>query len=453
MLVLGFAGAIAVGTVLLSLPVAWQPGVRVGLVDAFFTATSALCVTGLVVRDTASTWSPFGQVVILLLIQMGGLGIMTMSTLLALLLGKRIFLQQRLLLQEALGSLDLGGVVRITRYILLTALTVEAVGAALLTLRFLLEPGTPPGRALWLGTFHAVSAFNNAGFDLFGLRPLTWGDATLVGSSLMPFVADVWVNAVVTGLIILGGLGYPVLADLALWARARRHGRAHRPSLQTKVVLAVTALLLGAGTVLLYLWERGNPATLGPLPEGSRWLAAWFQAVTARTAGFNTVPIQALTNASAFFLIMLMFVGASPGGTGGGVKTTALGVIALAVRAVVRGERDICLGVRRVRREALDRALAVTATALFWVTAVILALSSLEDKPFLPLAFEAMSAFGTVGLSMGVTPALSDAGRLLLCATMFLGRLGPVTLAAAIARRQAAAQPLVQLPEERVMIG
>ncbi len=438
---------------LLSLPAAWQPGQRVGVLDAFFTATSALCVTGLVVRDTASTWSPFGQVVILLLIQVGGLGVMTMSTLLAFLLGKRIFLQQRLLLQEALGSLDLGGVVRITRYIILTALTVEAAGALLLTLRFFLEPATSPGRALWLGIFHAVSAFNNAGFDLFGTRTVTRGGITLTESSLMPFVGDAWVNLVVTGLIILGGLGYPVLADLVLLARAGRRGRPHRLSLQTRMVLAVTGFLLVAGTLLIYLWERGNPATLGPLPEGSRWLAAWFQAVTARTAGYNTVSVAALSQASAFFLIMLMFVGASPGGTGGGVKTTALGVIALAVRSVVRGERDIALGARRVRREALDRALAVTALALFWVTAVILVLASLEDEPLLPLAFEAMSAFGTVGLSLGVTPELSDAGKLLVALTMFLGRLGPVTLAAAIARRQAAAQPLVQLPEERVMIG
>lgn len=449
----GFGGAIAVGTVLLSTPLAWRDGQRVGILDAFFTATSAVCVTGLVVRDTASTWSPFGQAVILTLIQVGGLGIMTMSTLLALLLGKRLFLQQRLLLQEAIGSLDLGGVVRVTRYIIIMALGIEAVGAALLAVRFLLEPDVPPARALWLGLFHAVSAFNNAGFDLFGVREVRSGGSPVAETSLMRYVGDPWVLAVVTALVVVGGLGYPVLADLGSWARARRNGRRHRLSVQTRLVLAVTGLLLAAGTVLIYLWERGNPATLGSLPEGTRWLAAWFQSVTARTAGYNTVAISQLTQPSLFFLITLMLVGASPGGTGGGVKTTTFGVIALTVWSVVRGEREVVLAARRIRREALDRALAVTALALFWITSAILVLATVEAKPFLSLAFETVSAFGTVGLSMGATSELTPLGKVVIAVTMFVGRLGPVTLAAAIARRQALMQPQVQLPEERVMIG
>lgn len=436
-LVLGFAGAIMIGTGLLSLSAAAAPGTRISLIDAFFTATSAVCVTGLTVLDTRTAWSPFGQTVIMLLMQVGGLGIMTMSTLIALLRGKRITLSERLVIQSALGTIELAGVVRLTKAILLTTLALEGVGALILTFRFAAD--YPPLRALYLGVFHSISAFNNAGFDLFS--------TSVVGYNRDPFVL-----LTMAGLIIVGGIGFTVSMDLLRFARDRRKGRPSHLSLHTKLVLTLTAVLLTLGTTLVLLWEYNNPNTLGPLSPAAKVLNAFFMGTVPRTAGFNSVPMAGLREVTLFFLIMLMFVGASPGGTGGGVKTTTFGIVAMSVLSTIRGREEVEVFGRRLTREARERSLALIAIALFLITAIILILDVTEGAPILPVMFETVSAFGTVGLSMGLTSDLTAFGKLIIALTMFAGRVGPLTLVLALARARAAQRP-VRFPEERIMVG
>lgn len=433
LLVLGFFAVILVGTLLLSLPVAWADH-PLSLLDAFFMATSAVCVTGLVVVDTGTELSPVGQAIILTLIQVGGLGIATASTFLALLLGRRIGLRTRVFLQEALNQVSLGGLVRLVRFILLTTLVIEGAGALLLTLRWLPEYGFP--RALYLGVFHAVSAFNNAGFDLFG------------GFSLTPYVTDPVVPAVVALLFISGGLGFPVLG--ALLARSSPQ----QWSVHTKVILATTGVLLLAGTLVILSLEAGNPRTLGALDGPQKLYAAFFQAATARTAGFNTVPIDALRPATLLVLAALMFVGASPGSTGGGIKTATLAVVAFSVFAMSRGLEEPTLLGRRISQRTVHRALAVLMLSGGVVALATFTLVLTEEArgfPVLALFFEAVSAFGTVGLTTGITPDLSPLGRLTVIVTMFVGRVGPLTLVAALAG--ASREPRVRLPEEDIMTG
>lgn len=430
-LVWGFAAAIALGTLLLTLPYATADGRGLTIVDALFTATSATTVTGLVVVDTGSDLSPFGQAVVLVLIQVGGLGIMTVSTLWALIVGKRITLRERLVLREALGSFSLAGVVRMVRYVVVVTAVVEAVAALLLTAWW--ARTYPLGRAAYLGVFHAVSAFNNAGFDLFG--------TSMVGWNQDPFVLLVMASAV-----IVGGLGVYVLWDL--WPRGRSNGRL---SLHTKLVLTTTGLLLVAGMAGILALEWSNPETLGSLGWPYRILNAFFHAVTPRTAGFNSLPVGELQTATLFLTMFLMFVGGSPGSTAGGVKTTVIGLTVANAWATITGRSEVVLFERRVPREVVDKSAAIAmvflaATGLF---ATLLALT--EQVPARDILFETVSALGTVGLSTGITPELSTAGRLWLTLAMFAGRLGPLTLAIAIAQRRRAT-PLAY-PEERVVVG
>ncbi|MFO7273398.1 MAG: potassium transporter TrkG [Bacillota bacterium] len=439
-LAVGFALLILVGTVLLALPASHEPGRSLSLLDAFFMATSAVCVTGLAVVDVSSTFSRFGEVVILLLVQAGGLGIMSLSALMFLLTGRRIGLQERLMMQEALGSFSIAGVVRLTRTILLATLVVEAVGAALLSLRFLAY--YPPAQAVYYGLFHAVTAFNNAGFDL-------------TSRSLRPFQHDPVILLVMAGLILMGSMGFVVLQDI--W----RQKRWERFSLQTKLVVAVTGILTGAATLVVLLLEWGNPATLGSLPLPEKVLNAFFTAVTVRTAGFESIPTVSMASAVLLVAMVLMFIGGSPGGTGGGIRTTTFAVIALAVRAAVRGTEEIQAMGRRLPRELLHRAIAISAMAAAVITAagglLLVTESHLVSAPGNPFTaadvlFESTSAFTTMGLSTGVTPYLSAPGRLLVAVTMYLGRVGPLTAAVALAQRRRE-RARIDYPEERVMIG
>lgn len=427
---LGFAAVILAGAALLTLPVSSAAHVRTPFINALFTATSATCVTGLVVVDTGSYWSVFGQLVILALIQVGGLGIMTMATLFALVIGRRITFHERILIQEAIGQLSVAGVVRLTKYILTSTFVIEGTGALILFLRWLRD--LPPERAAYFGIFHAVSAFCNAGFDLWG-------------NSLVRFVDDITVNLVMGGLIIIGGLGFYVLADV--WQN-RRFGRLN---LHSKLVIKTTALLIGAGTVLMYILEMRNPATLAPLSLKGKILAAWFAAVTPRTAGFNSINVGAMTDAALFLTIILMFIGASPGSTGGGVKTTTFATLALAVWATVTGKTEVETFHRRLAREVVDKALAIAMMSLMLVASVTLILAATQPARFLTVLFEATSAFGTVGLSMGVTPSLTTFGKLLIILLMYAGRVGPLTLAMAIAVRRGPVN--IRLPEDRVVVG
>jgi trk system potassium uptake protein TrkH len=370
--------------------------------------------------------------VILLLIQIGGLGFMTMATLLAVFLKRRISLKERLVLQEALNQSSMEGVVRLVRKVAAYTLVIEAAGAMSFSVRFLFEMS--PGRAVYSGIFHAVALFNNAGFDLMGhFRSLTG------------YVGDPWFNLTAALLIILGGLGFVVLADLADYRNKRKL------TLHTKVVLGMSGLLILIGTFVILLFEYSNPLTLGPLPFGQKLLAAFFQSVAPRTAGVNTLDIGAMRQATQFILILLMFIGASPGSTGGGIKTTTFAAMIGAVHAMIRGKEDVVLFRYRLSQERVYKALSVTMFALALVLAATMILSTTEDHHFLMILFEVTSAFGTVGLSMGLTPDLSLAGKIIIILMMFVGRLGPLTLSYAIAPKPG--RVLYRNAEGKIIIG
>ncbi|MGZ0084263.1 TrkH family potassium uptake protein [Caldibacillus thermoamylovorans] len=432
-LVLGFALIILAGALLLTLPMATVNGKGLPFLDALFTATSATCVTGLVVVDTGTTFTLFGQLVILALIQVGGLGFMTFATLFAFLLGKRISLKERLLLQEALNQLTIEGIVRLVKRIFIFTIAIEGVGGVLLSLRFALD--MPVGRAIYFGFFHAISNFNNAGFDLMGeFRSLTG------------YVDDPVVSLVVPLLIILGGIGFIVMNEVYEYRQTRRL------SLHTKVVVATTGWLLLASMALILVLEWNNPKTMGPLSLSGKLLSAFYQAVTPRTAGSNTLNIPDLTQPTLFLIIFLMFVGASPGSTGGGIKTTTFTTLLGAVWSQIRGKEDVVLFRNRVIYDTVYKSLTVTMSGLFIVMLVTMVLTVTENgKDFLMILFEATSAFGTVGLSMGLTPELSPLGKMVIILTMFAGRVGPLTIAYAVTLRR---QPdPFRYPKGRMMIG
>nr|WP_206529461.1 TrkH family potassium uptake protein [Brevibacillus sp. SYP-B805] len=432
-LVLGFALIILIGAALLHLPVATVDGQGLPWLDAMFTATSATCVTGLVVVDTGTTFTLFGQLVILSLIQVGGLGFMTFATLFALIVRKRISLSERLLLQESLNQLSIEGIVRLAKMILIFTAIIELTGGLLLAIRFSFD--MPLGRALYFGLFHAISNFNNAGFDLMGNF-----------SSLTRYVEDPLVTLVVCALITLGGIGFMVMTELYEYRSTRRL------SLHTKVVLATSGLLVAVGTLLIFLLEYENPKTLQPLSGMGKILASLFQAVTPRTAGANTLNIPDLQQSTLFLIIILMFVGASPGSTGGGIKTTTFATLIGAVWAQIKGREDVILFRQRILPHMIYKSLTVTLSGLFIVTAVTMILSITErGADFLMLLFEATSAFGTVGLSMGLTPHLTPVGETIIMLTMFAGRVGPLTIAYALAQRKK--KEYFRYPKGKIMIG
>ncbi|MEH6947837.1 TrkH family potassium uptake protein [Bacillus sp. JJ634] len=418
-LVLGFATVILIGAFLLTLPIATEDGKGLSFLNALFTATSATCVTGLVVVDTGDTFSLFGELVILSLIQVGGLGFMTFATFLFLLLGKKISLKDRLLLKEAFNNVSFAGIVRLVKRILIFTAVIEIVGGILLSIRFSYD--MPIGKAIYFGFFHAISNFNNAGFDLMGeFRSLT------------PYVDDPVVTLTVCTLITLGGLGFIVMNELY------EYRNTHRLSVHTKVVLLATVILTVGATLLIFIFEYGNAKTLGPLSETGKVLGSLFQAVTPRTAGANTLPIGDLTHSTLFLIICLMFIGAGSGSTAGGIKITTFAVLVATVWSQIKGKEDVVLFRRRIVTETILKALTVVFCGLSVVVAVTMILSITEEHShdFIMYLFEATSAFGTVGLSMGLTPELSPIGRIFIILTMFVGRLGPLTIAFSIAKRR-----------------
>ena len=430
----GFAAAIAVGTVLLMLPVAAEAGRTTELVTALFTSTSAVCVTGLVVVDTQAHWSAFGEVVILGLIQVGGFGVMTIGSLLVLLVGRRLRARAGMLTETEVhhdgGGLDTRSVVLgVAR----TSLVVEGVVAVLLAARFAVGYGEPPLRALYLGVFHAVSAFNNAGFALWS-------------TSLERFATDGWVCLPIAGAIVLGGLGFPVLMELH-----RNLRNPWRWTLHTRLTVSTTVALLLAGSAVFTLVEWDNPQTLGPLPEGTRFLAGAFHAVNTRTAGFNSVPTGELRTESLLASDVLMFIGGGSAGTAGGIKVTTFALLAYVIWAELRGDRRVAAWGRGVPAASQRQAVTV---ALLGVAAVVggtwclLAMSSLSLDVLL---FEATSAFATVGLSTGATGELPVAGQVLLAVLMFIGRLGPLTMGAVLTLRSRPRS--FEFPEERPIVG
>ncbi len=430
-LVLGFAGIILLGTLLLMLPIANTTGESLAFIDAFFTATSATCVTGLVIMDTGYYFSTFGQIVIAVLIQIGGLGFMTMTTLIAIVFRRKISLRERLILQEALNQSSIEGIVKLVRKVLFYSLTIEAIGAILFTIRWSFD--MPLGKAIYFGVFHAISFFNNAGFDLFGkFRSLTM------------YVDDPIINIVSIGLIVFGGLGFVVLSDLVGIRQIKKL------SLHSKVVISMTSFLIVFGAVVIFILEFSNSKTLSPLDTMGKILASIFQSVTTRTTGANSLDIAGLRQATQFFMIILMFIGASPGSTGGGIKTTTFAILIGAVISMVKGRDDVVMFRYRIAQERIFKAITITMLSLIVVIGVTMILSATEDSRFLVILFETTSAFGTVGLSMGLTPELSTIGKVLISLTMFVGRLGPITLGYALSKKN---KELYRHPEGKMIIG
>lgn len=430
--VVGFAVTILVGAMLLNLPFASKSGESVGFINALFTATSATCVTGLVVVDTGTYWTNFGKVVIIGLIQVGGLGFMSMATLFSMLVGKKISLRERLIIQESLNQNDLAGLVRLTRHILIGTFIIEAIGALLLSSVFIPEKGIMKGLAY--GLFHSISAFCNAGFDLIGN-----------GRSLTPYVDNITVNLTICSLIILGGLGFTVIADVL------QKGKAQRLSLHTKIVLTMTAVLILAGFALFSLFEAGNPSTLGGLSAKGRVLGAFFQSVSPRTAGFNTIDLAAMTDSSKFLTIILMFIGGSPASTAGGIKTSTFALLVIAIITLIKGREHVEIYKRSIPYSAITKSLAVFGLAMTLVVTVTMILNITEKFDFLDILFEAVSAFGTVGLTLGITSGLTSIGKLVLIFTMFAGRVGALTILIALASREK--KTLLKYPEGKVIVG
>lgn len=433
-LVLGFAAVIVFGGVLLNLPFASVDGKSVGFINAIFTSTSAVCVTGLVVVDTGTHWTLFGKIVIMLLIQIGGLGFMTMTTTFAFLMGRKISLKSRLIMQEAFNQSALAGVVLLTRRVLLFTLAIEGTCALIMMTRFIPMYGLYNG--IFFSIFHSVSAFCNAGFDLIGgFR------------SLMPFVADPVINLTIMFLIISGGLGFSVIAEVI---NIRKFSKL---TLHSKVVISMTSLLIAVGTIFILLFEYANPGTLGPMSWADKILSALFQAVTPRTAGFNSIDMSKYTISAQLLTIILMFIGGSPGSTAGGIKTTTFGLIIAQVISVIAGRENPSVFRKRIPMDAVNKALALFSVAMFIVIFVTMLLSVTEvGHSFMDLIFETTSAFATVGLSLGVTPTLSTAGKIIIAMTMFAGRLGPLTLIMAIASRQGKVQKY-KYPEGKILVG
>jgi len=434
-LILGFLSFILAGMMLLMTPFATVSGISA--VDALFTATSAVCVTGLIVKDTPHDFTFFGKVVILLLIQLGGLGYMTSATIISLVVGKKIGLSERLIMKEALNVLSLEGIVKFTKVVLIVTVTIEALGALVLTMRFL--PDTGPGQAACLGIFHAVSAFNNAGFSLFS-------------DNLVLYRGDLVVNLVITTLIIIGGIGFIVMSDIyGYWRKDL-----FKVTVHTKIVLATTAVLLVAGTLLFLVFEYNNEGTLGGMPLPEKILASYFCSVTARTAGFNTIDYSSLRFETYFITMLLMFIGASPGSTGGGVKTTTFAVVIASLCAIMRGAGDTVMFRKRISYNAVSKSFLSITLAVLLLSVVSVLVLKFEHIKYLPAVFEVTSAFGTVGLSIGdggarsLSALFSPLGKILVSITMFAGRLGPLTIAVAVAKRSEAR---FRYPEGKVMIG
>lgn len=429
-LALGFGSLIIIGAILLNLPIATKNGESIGFINALFTSASAVCVTGLVVVNTGEFWSLFGQITIILLIQMGGLGFMTLATIGALILGKKITLKERLIIKEQLNQETMSGLVKLTKYVIISTFGIEAIGAVLLSTRFIPIYGKIKG--VWFSIFHAVSAFCNAGFDL-------------TGDSIAPFVGDFVINMTISSLIILGGLGFTVYIDIS---RNKSFKKLH---LHSKLVLGITGFLLVIGTIVFILIEYNNPFTLKSLNIYEKLIASFFQSVVPRTAGFYSVDFIGLYDTTVFFIIILMFIGGSPSSTAGGIKTTTFGTLILTTIGVIKGEKDVTIFRRRIGEEIINRSLAIATIGMTLIIMVSFVLTVTETATFLDVLFETTSAFATVGLTRGITPNLTDFGKIIITLTMYAGRVGPLTMAFAFARKHKHSS--FRYTEGNIMVG
>ncbi len=431
LIALTFVGLILAGALLLMLPIASTDGSSLSFVDALFTATSASCVTGLVVVDTGTYFSVFGQLVVIALIQLGGLGLVLFATLFSVVMRKKIDLQSRLNIQASLNQNELDGVVRMSLRIAKYTAALETFFGTVLALRFFPEYGW---KGIYFGYWHAISAFCNAGFDLFGHY-----------QSLTAYVGDPVVNLAICLCIILGGLGFAVMRDV-LKKRNFRQLKLH-----SKLVLTSTAALIVVGTVVIAFLEGHNPGTLGSLSGSDAFWASFMQSVSPRTAGFNTIDLNSLRIPTMIFIILLMFIGASPASTGGGIKTTTFALILLNISQVVRGRSECEIFGRRVGDDTIFQAFAITSMSILWVVFATLLVTCLEDTSFLYALFEVVSAFATVGLSTGLSQHICTASKLILILSMYAGRVGFMTFALALTAQKP--EKHIHYPKENIISG
>ncbi len=439
-IMLSFLGLIAIGTCLLSLPASTANGEATPFIDALFTATTSTCVTGLVTVPTASHWSLFGQIVILLLIQTGGLGVITLISAFAFFLNKKISLSDRVLLQDAFNLNSLDGLTSFVKKVVIGTFIVEGVGALLYMTVFVPEFGA---KGIWISVFNSISAFCNAGIDIIG-------ENSLANYSTSPIV-----NIVTCLLIILGGLGFVVWFDILGSIKSKRFRKSKVLSclsLHSKIAIVSTLILIGVGAVLTFAFEYNNPATMQGMSLGEKIAACVFQSVTTRTAGFFTIPQENLSNGTSLISIVLMFIGGSPIGTAGGVKTVTITVLFVSALAAVKGKNEVELFNRAINEKTVKKAAAVVVTSGTIAFISTLLLVAVTDAPFLDIIYETVSATATVGLSRNLTPTLNNAGKLIITISMFLGRVGPISLAFALNFKKEK-KNIIKNPTEDISVG
>lgn len=440
MIMLSFLVVILVGSLLLSLPISSANGNAVPYLDALFTATTATCVTGLVTLPTVTTWSVFGQSVILVLIQVGGLGVITIMSALMLLLHKRMGIGDRILLQDAFNLNSLSGIVRFAKRVLLGTFLVEGIGALLYMIVFVPEFG-PKG--IWISVFTSISAFCNAGIDI------------IAENSLCNYATNPIINTVTSLLIILGGIGYIVWWDVMRLGKetaGKKHRGFRNLSLHSKIAIATTLILIFGGGMLILLFEHDNPLTIGNLSVFDKMQVSLFQSVTTRTAGFATVPQQDLTNASSVLCLLLMLIGGSPVGTAGGIKTVTIAVLVVSSIATIQNKQDVSMFNRNISKQAVNKAVAVTMMSFAIMFTSTILLSAVSNADALDVLFETVSATATVGLTRDLTPYLNEAGKIIIIGTMYLGRVGPISLALALNSGKKH-QNIIKNPTEEISVG
>lgn len=440
MIMLSFLVVILLGSLPLSLPISSADGDAVPYLDALFTATTATCVTGLVTLPTVTTWSVFGQAVILVLIQVGGLGVITIMSALMILLHKRMGIGDRLLLQDAFNLNSLSGIVRFVKRVLLGTFLVEGIGALLYMIVFVPEFGS---RGIWISVFTSISAFCNAGIDI------------IAENSLCNYATNPLVNTVTSLLIILGGIGYIVWWDvmgLGKRTAGKKHSGFRNLSLHSKIAIVTTLILIFGGGILIFLFEYNNPLTIGNLSVFDKIQVSVFQSVTTRTAGFVTVPQQDLTNASSILCLLLMFIGGSPVGTAGGIKTVTIAILLVSALATIQNKQDVSLFNRNISKQAVNKAVAVTMMSFAIMFTSTILLSAVSDADALDVLFETVSATATVGLTRDLTPYLNEAGKMIIIGTMYLGRVGPISLALALNSGKKH-QNIIKNPTEEISVG
>ncbi len=437
---IGFILVILTGAFLLSLPISSRAGVSTSLVNALFTASSATCVTGLVVFDTYQYWSGFGQMIILLLIQIGGLGFMTVATLFSFFINRNISVTERIVMSKSFGLNDLSGVVRLAKHVLIGTFLIELIGAIILSTQFIGEFGVIGG--IIKSIFHSISAFCNSGFDIIGQK------AAYIG--LTPYVSNATICITIMGLVVIGGLGFFVWEDLYNYFRKK----ITKLSTYTKLVLVITGILIFAGALLIFLFEFNNPGTMKNLSLKGKFLSSFFHSITPRTAGFNTLEIPNMTENSKVLTMILMFIGGSSGSTAGGIKTVTVGLILIAVFQIARGRRNIVISNRKISNDNLLRALSIFMIGLLMVLVGSFVLNTIEPNlDYFVCLFECISAFGTVGLTFGITPELNSLSKLVLILLMYFGRVGILTITFSIVLGMDKNKQKLSFPETNVMIG